>query len=268
MNYHKLKLQYHENIVSVALKYEIDKEELRLFHNAHCAYLETIYGYFPQYIEYIYLPIDRYENYLKSTLSEFKLNAPKTFRKTEYGVVYQNKTQDKKIHYTIDIEKLHQNLFQINKNTTYLNNSRVDKVVEELFEKTELAIYPLLIRTNNYQQILEIKNQEEIAKRWQNDTFPKLEHYYDSIVFRQITELIDPFFKKPNNYLKEIFSNLFYTFYFLPIYRAYPNGIYNDSINLKIPSLNHPISLNIQFNLQEKLTRAGYILLKVTGEES
>lgn len=120
MNYYKLKLQYHENIVSLALKHEIDKEELHQFHNAHCAYLETIYAYLNQYIEYINLPIDRYVNYLKTIFSEFKLNAPKTFRRTIYGEVYQNKNLDKKIYYTIDIEKLYQNLFQINKNTTFL----------------------------------------------------------------------------------------------------------------------------------------------------
>jgi hypothetical protein len=268
MDYHKLKLYGNENIDTVAIEYEIESELLREFHNSICTASQIIPKEIPTYIEFIYMPLETFELYLQKTIPTYQLTAPDRFDQTTYGIIYKNNTENKQIHYTIDVEKKSTDSIIVNKHKTYINNHPVEKVIEELLEKTERAIYPLHLSINPKNVISKIENDQEINNRWTNDILPAIHTYYQSKLTDEIIEKLNSFFLNPNRYFEKIFHHLFYSFYFFPIYRTYPNGKIHLPFSLFITSIKQQIHFDLNFKLHKKLTRADKIKLEIIGVET
>ncbi|MDM1551094.1 hypothetical protein [Empedobacter falsenii] len=268
MDFHKLKINSNENIDTIAKEYDINREILRNFHNNICSISEIIPKEIPVYLEYIYIPIETFLDYQDKTIHDFKLIAPNFFDKITYGIIYKNNSVNKQIHYTIEVEKLNNSTVIINKNKTYVNNHPVKKIIEELLEKTERAIYPLLLESTTNNSIIRIKNEKEIGERWKKEIKPLIIEYYQSKLTDEIIEKLDSFFLNPNQYFEKIFHHLFYSFYFLPIYTSYPNGNKQSTISQFLNAINQHIHFDVNFKLHKKLTRADKIKLEIRGVEN
>ncbi|WP_313377100.1 hypothetical protein [Chishuiella sp.] len=266
MSHYRYKVRHGENMTTVAEAYRIDREELRLFHNKHCDLGDDCLKIFESITPYICIPWEVRKRYSATTIRTFELVAPPKIEKINYGIIYRNNTKDKQLHYTLSLEKSVQNIVQITKDKLYLNNHNVDSVIEQLFEKIGNILYPLQLEVTQKQEINRIYNDSELKERWKT-LLPWLKLRYNSEIYDQIETKTTLFFKNPNDYISQIFNDIFYAFYFMPIYRKYKDGIFNTTSSILLSSINQKINFNLNFKLHKHYTKSGKILLEVNGEE-
>lgn len=264
--YKKVKVDGILNLKEFSEEYEMTPEEFLNFHNRHCSFQELLTLSLPKYVEYVYIPSDKFETRDQKLLKSATLDLPVVSSEKTYGVVIKFLPKNLQIHYRIKIKRTPFHL-ELTKEKTYVNNQGIDKVVEQLFEKAEQVLYPLQISLNKDGGLANIINHEEIAKRWKADCLPKMKDYYQSETTDQILTQMDKAYSNLN-LKKEMFErNIFYKLFFLPVYRSYPQFLKKDFLQVYFSGLTQEIGYETESVLNKEYTRGNKIALKITGTE-
>lgn len=264
--YKKVKIEGILNLKEFSAEYEMTPEEFLNFHNKHCSFQELLTLSLPKYVEYIYIPADKFETRDQKLLKSATLNLPAVSSEKIYGVVIKFLPKNLQIHYRIRIKRTPFHL-ELTKEKTYVNNQEIDKVVEQLFEKAEQVLYPLQISLNKDGGLESIINHEEIAKRWKANCLPKMKDYYQSETTDQILKQLDQAYANLN-LKKEMFErNIFYKLFFLPVYGSYPQFLKKDFLHVYFSGLAQKIGYETESVLNKEYTRGNKIALKITGTE-
>lgn len=264
--YKRVKVEGILNLKEFSGEYEMTPEEFLNFHNKHCSFQELLTLSLPKYVEYVYVPSDKFETRERKLLKNATLNLPAVSSEKIYGVVIKFLPKDLQIHYRIKIKRAPFHL-ELTKEKTYVNNQEIDKVIEQLFEKAEQVLYPLQISVNKNGGLENIINQEEIAKRWKADCLPKMKEYYQSKTTDHILTQLDQAYANLN-LKKEMFErNIFYKLFFLPVYGSYPQFSKKDFLQVYFSGLAQEIGYETELVLNKEYTRGNKIALKITGTE-
>ncbi|WP_426475896.1 hypothetical protein [Chryseobacterium balustinum] len=264
--YKRVKVEGILNLKEFSGEYEMTPEEFLNFHNKHCSFQELLTLSLPKYVEYVYVPSDKFETRERKSLKSATLNLPAVSSEKIYGVVIKFLPKDLQIHYRIKIERTPFHL-ELTKEKTFVNNQKIDKVIEQLFEKAEQVLYPLQISVNKNGGLENIINHEEIAKRWKADCLPKMKDYYQSETTDHIlTQFVQAYANL--NLKKEMFErNIFYKLFFLPVYGSYPQFSKKDFLQVYFSGLEQEIGYETELVLNKEYTRGNKIALKITGTE-
>jgi len=264
--YEKIRVEEILDLEKVAQRYGMTTEELLRFHNQHCNLHELLTLTLPKYTEFLYIPYDVFENHESKLLKNSTLALPNTDSSKVYGALVNFSPKNIRIHYKIKVERSSDNL-EITKEKTYVNNQEIDSVIEQLFEKAEQSLYPLKIVTKPNGSILSIENAEEIKNRWKLKCFPELKEYYVSELADKILSQLDEAFmslkKESNLFFK---NSIWYTLFFLPVYKGYTDFFYQDSVDIYIAALMQNITYQIVYTL-EKEYADNKIIITITGQE-
>lgn len=264
--YKKVKIEGILNLKEFSGEYEMTPGELIGFHNKHCNFQELLTLSLPKYVEYVYIPSDKFEIRDRKLLKSATLDLPAVSSEKIYGVIIKFSPKDLQIHYRIKIKRTPFHL-ELNKEKTYINNQEIDKVIEQLFEKAEQVMYPLQISVKKNGGLDNIINHEQIANRWKADCLPKLKDYYQSETTDQILTQMDKAYANLN-LKKEMFErNIFYKLFFLPVYKGYPNFFGKDFLQIYFSSLSRNAGYTIEYSLHKEYTKGNKIALKITGTE-
>ncbi|WP_312079520.1 hypothetical protein [Chryseobacterium sp.] len=142
--FQKVKIEGILNLKELSAEYEMSSEELVTFHNKHCGFQELLTLSLPKYVEYVYIPLDKFKTRERKLLKSSTLHLPSVSSEKIYGVVIKFLPKELQIHYKIKVKRTPFYL-ELNKEKTYINNKEIDKVIEQLFEKAEQVLYPLQI---------------------------------------------------------------------------------------------------------------------------
>lgn len=265
-NFVKVKTKALVNINDLAIEYEIDSEKLIDFHNTHCEIFELLPKTLSKYVEFVYLPKENYEKRQAKFIASNKLELPTKSVTNEYGIILKFEPKNLQIHYKIQVERNGYNV-EVTKGKTYINNKEVEKVIEQLYEKAEKAIYPLQISIGKSGNMEKVLNEKELTRRWKEDYAPKIKEYYQSEVTDGIIKQFDKVYDDINK-SKDLFErNLFYKLFFLPIFRSYQNFEYEVQTGFYFSSLNEEFVYDIKCSLDKEYTRGGKIALYLNGNE-
>lgn len=264
--YKKVKVEGILNLKEFSAEYEMTTEELLSFHNKHCSFQELLTLSLPKYVEYVYIPSDKFETRDQKLLKSTTLDLPVVSSEKTYGVIIKFLPKNLQIHYRIKIKRTPFHL-ELTKEKTYVNNQEIDKVIEQLFEKAEQVLYPLQMSVKKDGGLENIINHEEIAKRWKADCLPKMKDYYQSETTDQILKQLDLAYANLN-LKKEMFErNIFYKLFFLPVYKGYSNFFMKDFLQIYFSSLSRNAGYTIEYSLHKEYTKGNKIALKITGTE-
>jgi len=262
----KVKIEGIFNLEEFSEEYKMTPEEFLNFHNKNCNFQELLTLSLPKYVEYVYIPSDKFEIRDQKLLKSATLDLSAVSSEKIYGVVIRFLPKDLQIHYRIKIKRTSFHL-ELTKEKTYVNNQEIDKIIEQLFEKAEQVLYPLQVSVKKNGGLDNIINHEEIAKRWKTDCLPKLKDYYQSETTDQILTEMDLAYANLN-LKKEMFErNIFYKLFFLPIYGSYPQFFKKDFLQVYFSGLSQDIGYETEFVLNKEYTRGNKIALKITGTE-
>lgn len=262
----KVKIEGVFNLEEFSGEYEMTPEEFLNFHNKYCSFQELLTLSLPKYVEYVYIPSDKFETRDQKLLKSATLDLPVVSSEKTYGVVIKFLPKNLQIHYRIKIKRTPFHL-ELTKEKTYVNNQEIDKVIEQLFEKAEQVLYPLQMSVKKYGGLENIINHEEIAKRWKADCLPKMKDYYQSETTDQILKQLDQAYVNLNRKKGMFERNIFYKLFFLPIYRSYPQFLKKDFLHVYFSGLAQEIGYETELVLNKEYTRGNKIALKITGTE-
>ncbi|MGN7864191.1 hypothetical protein [Chryseobacterium sp. 22458] len=264
--YKKVKVEGILNLKELSGEYEMTPEELVGFHNHYCSIQELLTLSLPKYVEYLYIPSDKFEIRDRKLLKSATLDLPTQLSEKVYGVIIKFLPKNLQIHYKIKVKRT-PTYIELVKEKTYVNNQGIDKIIEQLFEKAEQVLYPLQISVKNNGGLDRIINHEQISHRWKLDCFPKLKEYYQSETTDQILKQMDQAYADLNR-KKDLFDrNLFYKLFFLPVYKGYPRFMKKDFLKIYFSGLSQQTGYETQFELSREYTRGNKIALKITGTE-
>lgn len=264
--YIKLKTEGILNLEALCDEYDMTAEELVGFHNRHCSISELLNISLPKYVEYIYIPSDKFRIRDSRLLKNTVLEIPTGRGKKVYGVIIKFLPKNLQIHYKINVRRT-PSYIELNKEKTYVNNQGIDKIIEQLFEKAEQVLYPLQIATNSNGSIQKLLNKEDIAQRWKTECLPELKEYYQSETTDRILGQLDQAYTDID-LKKDLFSrNIFYKLFFLPVYKGYPHFFRKDFLQIYFSGLSRNAGYTIEYSLNKEYTRGNKIALKITGTE-
>lgn len=264
--YKRVKVEGILDLKEFSAEYEMTPEEFLNFHNKHCSFQELLTLSLPKYVEYVYIPADKFETRDQKLLKSTTLDLPVVSSEKTYGVVIKFLPKNLQIHYRIKIKRTPFHL-ELTKEKTYVNNQEIDKVIEQLFEKAEHVLYPLQISVKKNGGLENIINHEEIAKRWKAECLPKLKDYYQSETTDQILIQMDKVYANINLKKEMLGRNLFYKLFFLPVYGSYPQFFKKDFLQVYFSGLTQEIGYETELVLNKEYTTGNKIALKITGTE-
>jgi hypothetical protein len=262
----KVKIEGIFNLEIFSAEYGMTPEEFLNFHNKNCSFQELLTLSLPKYVEYVYIPADKFETRDRKLLKSTTLDLPDVFSEKIYGVVIKFLPKDLQIHYRIKIKRT-PFYMELTKEKTYVNNQEIEQIIEQLFEKAEQVLYPLQISVKKNGGLDNIINHEQIANRWKTDCLPKLKDYYQSETTDQILKQLDQAYANLN-LKKELFErNIFYKLFFLPIFRGYTSYEAATDLDVYFSSLNKNVQYDTKYLLNKEYTKGGKIALKIEGNE-
>lgn len=265
-NYIKIQVKGILNFEELTSEYRISKKDIIDFHNSHCKLHEILPYSLTKQVEFIYLPIENYSSRQEQLLPTNTLDLQENTARSDYGVIIKYQPKDLQIHYKLEM-LWNQNKVEIKKGTTFINNNEADKIIEQLFEKAEKSLYPLLISINKNGQIEKILNGAEIKKRWLEEHAPKIKEYYQSDITDRIIKQFDEVFSNINRKQALIERSLFYKLFFFPVFRRYNDFKYETDAEFYFSPFNRNIYYNIQYQLDKEFSRGGKIILRLAGIE-
>lgn len=259
-----------ENLVdleTLSQEFDIPKKELIAFHNQHCSLHETLPDQLPKYIKYLYIPADKKSLWKNSSLLHSRVDLPNTPADLTYGILIRELSSGIQMHYLIDIQRGNGNMVSMKKRKMYVNDQELEKMIEKLVESASEALYPLDFSLRKDGSADKILNAKDIQKRWKEECLPKIKQYYVGTVADECIGKLDRFYETIGDDPAELYSNIFYPVFFLPLYTSYPDYQKTESLSFYFSSIDESVSYDAQFSLQDTFTEHDKILIRIKGEE-
>ncbi len=265
-------IQENETLDSIAKKYNLDKEELKNYHNKHANLKQRILITGDFNSNEIIIPPKGF------TIKEGELvwlgkgreqkvhlgNKNKLFNKSyvgykSYGILKRIITPEgeQNIKYEIEfkyypITKKGNQYISVDKiSKTYINDKEPEFIIDELAIKCTDILYPLILHVDENNRFKTIQNHEELLKRWEIEK-PKLLHYYtgevaQNYIIEYENVLMD--LKLLNHYIQK---DWLYAAYFTDIYLCYQNN-FQIVDHCEFPVI--PTIENVSFEVTKSLHR-------------
>lgn len=264
----KVKTKSVVSLEKLSEEYSIAPEEIRKFHNEHCAVHEILPETLPKFVEYIYLPAHSVKKRQQSLLQTPALELLNKISKKKYGVIIRFPNRDLQIHYTITVSRLSGGIIEIQKDKTWVNNEEVDRQIEKLAEAASEALYPLQVSTQSNGALNKIINHKDISGRFKNDIYPKLRQYYVGNVADEILGKLTRSFDQLGSNCGFLRKNSFFNLYFQPVYRFYSSFKITQNFSFYFPKPDIMADYDAEFILDKEFTRSNKVAMRIEGEES
>ena len=225
------KIRKGDTLESVAKVLEIEAHELRRYHNIYCEISDLIEADFKSHLEYLILAPEKIKGDADekkprkiSLGKDYKLPFLPNGISKEYKVEYTTEVGDQidTIEMKVDVKwlasdknKFH--LFEISRESIYINNEIPDTIMDELAAKTAAVLYPLKIVVDEFGKWIDLHNYSEIVSRWK-DVKTEILDYYEGEVTQIYIDHTENALENIDTLLKSLASD-----YFL---RAFFNGIH------------------------------------------
>ncbi|MCE3074543.1 hypothetical protein [Chryseobacterium gwangjuense] len=259
-----------ENLVDINFlseEYDISKEELISFHNQNCTLHELLPEQLPKYIKYLYVPVDKYNQWKEKQLLSSHIEIPEFSGEFMYGVSIVQQPQDLRMHYLVDIQRLSENRVSVSRQKLYVNDEEVNLMVEKLIETAGEALYPLHFSLHQKGNLSEIKNGKDIQIRWKEIYLPTIRERYVGEITDEMIAKFNRFYEHIEKNIVSLQQNIFYPVFFLPLYDRYPGYQKREQIEFYFPDLGETVFYDAVFSLQKMYTDRGRILVHITGDQ-
>ncbi|REC59310.1 hypothetical protein DRF65_26800 [Chryseobacterium pennae] len=247
-------------------EFNIPKKELIAFHNQHCSLHEILPDHLPKYIKYLYIPAD-IQIQRKDKIVNSRIDLPDTLADLTYGVLIKDALSGIQMHYLVDIQREYENKVSFTKRKMYVDDQELELMMEKLIESASEALYPLDFSLKKDGKIDKILNGKEIRKRWEKEYLPKIKQYYVGSVAEEFIDKLNGFYENIDEAPEDLYTNIFYPIFFLPLYTSYPNYEKEESLSFNFSGIDQFVSYAAHFSMQKTFTEQDQILIHVTGEE-
>lgn len=228
------KIKKGDTLNSVALELGIEDRELRRYHNIYCAIPDLIEADFKSHLEFLILAPEKSADAIEDKVekkrekvslgNDYKLpfvpggikNIYKVHYTTEVGEEIDTIEMEVSVKW-LATDKNNFHLFEINRQSIYVNNEIPDTVMDELSAKTAEVLYPLKIVVDGLGKWIDIYNYNEIESRWK-DKKNEILDYYEGEVTENYIDHTEAALASAVTLFKSLSSD-----YFL---RAFFNGIH------------------------------------------
>lgn len=189
-----------------------------------------------------------------------------------YGVIfkyYKEEADFTQIHFEVEVTYKGQSQsgnyhFIINRKKVFINQMAPDLIIEQLAEKAGSCLYPMEIITSQEGPFQEIANYEEIKKRWEAKKI-ELQNYYTGEISEKIIANLDVAYSSKNKIEMAMNDDLFFTLYFMPIYRKHVNKIAKYKKEIAFVSFKNPIYYAVIQEVDEFLTESKKQFISLKG---
>ncbi|MBF4505750.1 peptidoglycan-binding protein LysM [Flavobacterium sp. JLP] len=227
------KIMEGDKLQSVAQKLGISARELRRYHNMYCLVADLIEHDFKRYSKFLILAPEKSISDANEVIAKTPKNVslgkdnklpflPRGIDK-EYKVKYISNVDDQSDVIEMNVrvkwlatDKNNFHLFEINRRSVYINNTKPNIIMDELAVKTGEFLYPLKIVVDESGKWIDIYNYDEIQCRWK-DKKEEILDYFEGEVTEKYVEKIEYTLKNSERLLASLCSD-----YFL---RTFFNGI-------------------------------------------
>lgn len=190
----------------------------------------------------------------------------------KYGVIfkyYKSEDEFTQIHFEVDVTYKGQSQwgnyhFIINRKKVFINQIAPDLIIEQLAEKAGLCLYPMEIITDREGPFQEIANYEEIKERWEVKKV-ELQQYYVGEISEKIIANLDVAYSSKNKIEMAMNDDLFFTLYFMPIYRKHVNRIAKYKKEIAFVPFENSIYYNVIQEVNEFLTESKKQFISLRG---
>lgn len=263
--YVKIRVSSFPDIEERARQYDMQPKELVAYHNQHCGISDVLTLTLPKYVEFLYLPRTNYNAMRARSLESNTLYYGQDQSEKEYGVLLKFPLKSLELSYTIACKREGQKLL-LTKSQTYVDGEAISSSAVEIMAKAESSLYPLHIRLRQDGGIADVINSEEIAQRWNEEGLAQLQAYYQSVESDSIIAEINKALLAVNPKVDLFKQNQFYRFFFLSVYRTYPQFKLNAKLSVYIPSLGRSVFYKTTCRLNPEYSTTGKIILRIKGE--
>ncbi|WP_431611116.1 hypothetical protein [Chryseobacterium sp. 'Rf worker isolate 10'] len=167
-------VQKDETLKSIASRYGLDKDVLKLFHNNHCVVKDMILINLNGQKE-LFVPRTAVAD--KDSLVKFGkgnsliLQPENSVRKYSVVIIIEKGNAQSELKYETSVRWLKtekgQHFFEIDRTSDlYLNEEEVNEIADLLAYRTSKVLYPLQISTDEHGKFDAIENAEVFPKRW------------------------------------------------------------------------------------------------------
>ncbi|WP_103863885.1 LysM domain-containing protein [Aquimarina sp. I32.4] len=270
--YRTYKIKNRDTLASIAKDNDVDVNELIQYHNKRSEIYEHIQDRLPSFLQEIVLPPKGYslingkEVWLNKEVPE-----PDTLKKSfygglrlefpendlNYGVLKTIKSGKKEntIKYKLSLrfypenEALDHNFISIDLvSKIFINDEEPNLIADELAVACTEVLYPLVVKTDNNLNLLDIVNHQDIVKRWKKQKRKKLSYYQGSVAEKYFHLFEQTLFTK-DLFFEHLQNDWFFKAYFNKIYTGYNDKLEVDN-KIEFPIL--PNTKNIQYTVSKK----------------
>ncbi|WP_029269165.1 hypothetical protein [Flavobacterium sp. KJJ] len=197
------KIMEGDTLQSVAQSLGIDARELRRYHNMYCLVADLIEHDFKRYSKFLILApeksISDANEVIAKTPKKVSLGKdnklpflPRGIDK-EYKVKYISNVDDQSDVMEMNVrvkwlatDKNNFHLFEINRRSVYINNTKPNIIMDELALKTAEVLYPLKIVVDESGKWIDIYNYDEIQCRWKDKKKAILDYFAGEVTEKYV----------------------------------------------------------------------------------
>lgn len=272
----KYQVEAGETPSMVAAKLGLPVAELVYYHNLHCGIVdEYIYGdMLPKQLKNILIPISYDQEIPTSPKVAYSNNkVTKAIGRTtkKYGITqhyFNHKELVSVLDFEVDItEEADEErcITTFNKHSVRVNNNDNFRLVEQLYDKIDHCLYPLMIGCNKDGSFKNIVNSKEIKERWIL-LRPVLEDYYQGETGQEILSKAEEAVCNTEMYGGRLLNSIFFKIWHTPVYRNYVEG---QTIEFEDRYLIFPKHTGVKFKMKLeadlKISESNKFMIRLTG---
>ena len=186
----------------------------------------------------------------------------------EYKYVFQKGNEKLSFDFNVKNEyHSEKRLIKINRKNLLINDENPDEtLIGNLVFQASEALFPLVLQINSFGYPIAIFNASEILERWKS-FIPRFKEYYDNERSINLLNHIGKLYRNPENLLKGLQNDWFYSTFFFPIYGEYQK---NEIVVLDyhFPSFAGKVNHKTELTLDEEKTEKGKTKISICFDSS
>ncbi|WP_428230705.1 LysM peptidoglycan-binding domain-containing protein [Flavobacterium sp.] len=284
-DYLTYKIKKGDTLLSVAQDLSIEPSFLRSYHNRFCISVKDLIGAdFPYHLEYVILAPEKIELTDDEKEKDRKkvvhnncsiiLSLDSAQINNSYSVVYtiQNggKIDTVKQQFNIKWKAKSDNnfyFFEVNRiESTYVNDSITNTMVEEIAQKASSALYPLLVVVDERGKWVYINNFSQIEERWQ-ETKKEIRKYYKRDQVEKYFSIYDRNLENSDALYFSMSKDWFLNAFFNGIHIQFPSSL-SIQTEIDFPLMAKSENLNYKVNqkVDDYLDIDNFIVIDIDGK--
>ncbi|MDM1044645.1 hypothetical protein HX004_06165 [Myroides sp. 1354] len=148
------------------------------------------------------------------------LHLPQLNSCKKYGIQQRMDPSSLDMKYIMQVNR-NQDKIELRQEQVFVGNKEINQPLDELVQKVNRGLYPIVVTYKPHGGLNQIANSAEIKQRWRRLIFPMLKQYYQGATSDAVLEHINVSVEQLNLRQDDFKRNLFYRFFFLPIYQTF-----------------------------------------------